>query len=124
MIWRIEEIRAELEARLFAGGNPEVLLHGKIEIVDTWIPNRREVTRRVAKRLQGVEWPRWSQQPRRRAIPREIERVLVKPVIDRLIETRGKRIGQHHWTIGGRVRRIAVSVAVVQDPERRTAADR
>src|SRR6266704_1944763 len=124
VIRQVEEISRKGEARLFPGGDFEILLQGEIKIVDAWIPDIREVARRVPKGLGDIEWTRQVHQPGRWAGPREVECTRIKPVIGGLVEARRKRIADHHGTIRQHACAIAESIRIVRNPKWRTTADR
>src|SRR6266705_2479676 len=123
VIRQVEEISRKGEARLFPGGNFEILLQGEVKIVDARISDIGEVARRVPKGLVHIEGTRQVHQPGRWARPREVEGARVKPVAWCLLEARGKRIADHHGTIRQHARTVAESIGIIRDSERRTIAN-
>ena len=55
MIYRVKSIRLEGQSRLFRNWQLEILLYGKIYIVDPRHANVGKVPRSVAERLGGIE---------------------------------------------------------------------
>src|SRR5918994_7631917 len=79
VIQRVEQVRPELEPPRLAARQPEVLLDGQVQVIRPWIPDVREVPRRVAERLRRIAGTRRPYQAWRRARAGEVERVAVEP---------------------------------------------